>query len=93
MGDTCDCHKPNPGLLKQASREHNLDLSQCVVIGDVGTDILAGHAAGTINILVKTGWGLASLNEYKYVWSDVEAHYVAEHVLDAIQWLIREGYL
>lgn len=53
----CECRKPRPGLLEQAAREHGLDLSRCVMIGDAKRDIEAGAAAGTATILVLTGHG------------------------------------
>jgi D-glycero-D-manno-heptose 1,7-bisphosphate phosphatase len=52
---TCDCRKPEPGLLLRAAREVQFRLDQSVVIGDRGTDLMAGRAAGTSTILVRTG--------------------------------------
>lgn len=44
-------------MLLEAAKKHNLDLTKCFVIGDVGsTDILAAHAVGATKILVLTGW-------------------------------------
>ncbi len=51
----CDCRKPLPGLLHRAAREHNLDLKECVVIGDSERDIAAGQTVGCKTILVLTG--------------------------------------
>lgn len=42
----CDCRKPKPGLLLQAARDFNIDLSQSIMIGDSNNDILAGELAG-----------------------------------------------
>ena len=55
--DDCACRKPAPGLLRQAARELRLDLRASVMIGDALTDVLAGHAAGTRAVLVRTGRG------------------------------------
>nr|WP_164504228.1 HAD family hydrolase [Nitrosomonas sp. HPC101] len=38
--------KPNPGMFFQAAREHELDLSRCVLVGDKASDIEAAAAAG-----------------------------------------------
>lgn len=38
--------KPAPGMLLQAAREHRIDLSASVLIGDQPSDIAAGRAAG-----------------------------------------------
>ncbi|WP_420644004.1 D-glycero-alpha-D-manno-heptose-1,7-bisphosphate 7-phosphatase [Candidatus Leptofilum sp.] len=54
------CRKPQPGMLLQAAEEHNLDLSQSIMIGDALTDIQAGQAAGVKQaILLLTGRGTA----------------------------------
>ncbi len=42
----CDCRKPKPGMLLQAARNYNIDLSQSWMVGDSERDILAGNAAG-----------------------------------------------
>ena len=88
----CACHKPNPGLLIEASKKYNLDLTKTAFIGDVGsTDMLAAHAVGAIKILVVTGWGNSSLHNYRHQWSDVEPDYIAENLLDAVNWLINRA--
>jgi len=51
----CACRKPRPGMLLQAARSHNLDLSRSWMIGDRYADIAAAHAAGARGALVKTG--------------------------------------
>jgi D-glycero-D-manno-heptose 1,7-bisphosphate phosphatase len=48
----CFCRKPNPGLLYQAQREHHLDLTRTVFIGDDERDLAAGSAAGCPTFLV-----------------------------------------
>lgn len=42
----CDCRKPKPGLLLQAAKDFNIDLSQSVMIGDSDNDVKAGENAG-----------------------------------------------
>ena len=42
----CDCRKPKPGLLLQAAKDFNIDLSQSYMIGDSGRDVKAGKNAG-----------------------------------------------
>jgi histidinol-phosphate phosphatase family protein len=53
----CSCRKPEPGLLRAAALDHNIDLSCSWMIGDRYVDIAAGKAAGTRTILVRTGFG------------------------------------
>ncbi|QFG00061.1 HAD-IIIA family hydrolase [Psychrobacillus glaciei] len=86
----CHCHKPKPGMLLEAAWKYNLDLKQCVVIGDVGsTDMLAAHAVGALKILVLTGWGKNSLEQYRHSWKDVDPDYIAENLLEAVRWLLK----
>lgn len=51
----CDCRKPKPGMLLQAAKDFNIDLSQSVMIGDGENDILAGKAAGCKTVLIGGG--------------------------------------
>ena len=48
----CDCRKPESGLLSQAAREMDIDLSQSWMIGDGLTDVKAGKGAGCRTILL-----------------------------------------
>lgn len=41
----CDCRKPKPGLLLQASKDFNIDLSESYMIGDSHRDVEAGENA------------------------------------------------
>ena len=41
-----DDRKPAPGMLLRAAREHRLDVSRSVLVGDRCSDLMAGHAAG-----------------------------------------------
>src|SRR5882672_7746295 len=54
--DHCACRKPNPGLLLEAQRKHNVDLSRSFVVGDRWRDIDAGHSAGCKTILIDYGY-------------------------------------
>jgi D-glycero-D-manno-heptose 1,7-bisphosphate phosphatase len=42
----CNCRKPEPGMILQAVKEFNLDIRQCVLIGDMESDLQAGRNAG-----------------------------------------------
>lgn len=55
-GDSpCACSKPSPGMLLEAARDFELDLSKSFLIGDKTSDIAAGKKAGCFTILLKTG--------------------------------------
>jgi histidinol-phosphate phosphatase family protein len=51
----CDCRKPAPGLVLQASTELNLDTSRSWFIGDTTVDVRTGRNAGLQTVLVETG--------------------------------------
>jgi D,D-heptose 1,7-bisphosphate phosphatase len=54
----CNCRKPAPGMILQAAKDHDIDLSQSVMIGDRVTDVQAGINAGCRAVaLVRTGHG------------------------------------
>ena len=54
----CECRKPKPGLLLQAAKDFNIDLSQSVMIGDSDNDVKAGENAGCKTFLLKEGMSL-----------------------------------
>lgn len=47
--------KPAPGMVLQAAREHNIDLTGSFLIGDKETDAECAHNAGVRAIRVRTG--------------------------------------
>lgn len=51
--DGCACRKPKPGMLRQAAREHGIDLSQSWMIGDRWSDVAAGASAGCRTVLIE----------------------------------------
>ena len=50
--DGCECRKPRPGMLIQAARDHGIDLSKSLMIGDKDIDAQAGRAAGCTTLLI-----------------------------------------
>ena len=80
----CNCRKPNPGMLKRAEKDHNIDLTQSIIVGDKATDVLAGKNLGLKSILVTTGKGAkeqANLNGH--------ADHVADNLSAAVNWLLK----
>jgi D-glycero-D-manno-heptose 1,7-bisphosphate phosphatase len=49
---TCFCRKPGTDLIKRASTEHNLDLSQSYLVGDKQSDVDCGINAGLTTVLI-----------------------------------------
>jgi D-glycero-D-manno-heptose 1,7-bisphosphate phosphatase len=48
----CDCRKPQPGMLLDAARDHNIQLNASWMIGDSDHDVQAGRTAGCNTALV-----------------------------------------
>lgn len=46
LNQNCSCRKPEPGMLFDAAREFDIDLSCSLMFGDKPSDIQAGLAAG-----------------------------------------------
>lgn len=67
--------KPGPGMLLQAAEEHQLDVSQSWMVGDMVSDTLAGRNAEVkATVLVKTG-----LHEEATL-----KHHSVDHVIESI---------
>lgn len=63
----CECRKPKPGMLFQAAREHDVDLSKALFIGDDERDLQTGNAAGCRTILVNAELSLLRLVKEKII--------------------------
>lgn len=74
----CICRKPETDLLDRACREFRAHPWESFVIGDQATDIEMGRRAGAITFLVKTGYGLKTLDE-----ATASPHYVVDDLLEA----------
>jgi histidinol-phosphate phosphatase family protein len=52
--DGCRCRKPGPGMVLDAARTLGVRPEDCVVIGDIGADVVAARRAGARAVLVPT---------------------------------------
>ena len=84
----CDCRKPQPGLLRRAARELDLDLEQSFSVGDRWHDLEAGHAAGTRTVLVRTGYG--ATNE-RMPRPGLTPDAVVDNLAGAAAWILQPG--
>jgi D-glycero-D-manno-heptose 1,7-bisphosphate phosphatase len=85
----CPCRKPQPGLILQAARELNIDLSRSYVVGDRYKDIQTGAKAGVKGIFVLTGYGLGEYENFGRTWEAQPGH-IAGDLLDAAAWIIED---
>jgi histidinol-phosphate phosphatase family protein len=79
----CLCRKPAPGLLRQAARALDLDLSRSWMVGDILHDIEAGRRAGCRTVLLDVG------HETEWQRSPLRTpHHVARDLLDAARLIL-----
>jgi len=56
-GGRSDRRKPATGMVMEAARDHDIDLSRSFFVGDKAADVECGRNAGTKTVLVRTGYG------------------------------------
>jgi len=82
--DSCECRKPKTALFHRAAKEHDVDLQNSYVIGDMQMDIDAGKVISCKTILVTTGPAAPGPNsQYPAGLPD----YTADSLLEAAQWI------
>lgn len=78
----CTCRKPMPGMLFRAAYEHDINLAESWMIGDILDDIEAGQRAGCRTVLIDNGneteWKMAKLRT---------PHFAAPDLYAAAQWI------
>lgn len=77
--DNCSCRKPSPGLLLDASIEHNIDLSRSIMIGDRWRDIEAGYRAGCKTIWIN--------RNYQERGPQYSPDFIATSLMQAANWI------
>lgn len=81
----CDCRKPKPGMLREAARRLDIDLSESWMIGDILNDVEAGKSAGCKTILIDNGneteWVLTPEREPDFTATDLKqaANIIKQH--------------
>jgi histidinol-phosphate phosphatase family protein len=80
----CECRKPADGLVQQATRELNLDLSTSWFIGDRTGDVQTAHKAGIRSVLLRSGIGgrdkcYAATPDYIFDDLQAAARHISEH--------------
>ncbi len=78
--DRCPCRKPMPGLLLEAARDWQVDLSASFMVGDRWKDIEAGRRAGCKTIFI----------DYAYAEREPDdPDYRAKSLVEATDWILR----
>ena len=80
----CECRKPKTGMIEEAVKKYNIDLSKSYMVGDSTMDLETARNAGIKSVLVNTGF---AGNDGKYDRScDIEA----DNLLDAVEKIIKD---
>ena len=81
-GQPSKCRKPAPGMILEAARDHDVDLSRSFFIGDKEIDAECAHNAGVRAIRVRTGFDkMTDTSSADWVAEDLPA--AAEIILNA----------
>lgn len=48
----CECRKPKPGMILEATADFNIDISSSFMVGDSDRDVQAGNNAGCKSVLI-----------------------------------------
>ena len=64
-GIECNCRKPKTGNFELAIDEFNIDTENSFMIGDRPTDLIPAEKLGITPVLIKTGYGLKSLEKLR----------------------------
>ena len=80
----CECRKPKTGMIDEAVKKYNIDLSKSYMVGDSTMDLELARNAGVKSVLVDTGF---AGNDGKYDRScDIEE----KDLLDAVEKIIKD---
>ena len=63
-GNDSTFRKPEVGMFLQASIEHNIDLTRCIMIGDSYKDIVPANKLGMSSLFVLSGNGKKDLHKF-----------------------------
>lgn len=78
----CDCRKPQPGMLKKAQRNLNINLSKSWIVGDSERDVIAGKNVGIKTILIKK-------NQEKFEKCRVDTQ-TAKNLHSAVKFILKQ---
>ena len=78
--------KPEVGMFLQASSEHNIDLTKCIMIGDSHKDIVPANKLGMSSLFVLSGNGKKDLHRFDHL---LKPNHIAENLFLGAKDLIK----
>lgn len=79
--DDCECRKPKPGMLLEATERFDIDLESSFMVGDRWRDVAAGRAAGCRTVQV------GSVDEGEH---GIAATVRRADLADAVSWILAQ---
>jgi heptosyltransferase-2 len=86
----CACRKPKTGMIDQAVRERQVDLSRSYLIGDHARDVQLAKRIGSKSLLVTTGVAGAQAGD-ALTTAGAEPDAVAKSLGDAVEWILADA--
>lgn len=85
----CNCRKPGTGLIEQACRNFEIDLTRSYMVGDTCSDMELAHNAGLKGIMVLTGYGMGEI-DFILPQKQNKPAFIAKDLYDAVQWILSD---
>jgi len=84
----CNCRKPLPGMILEAEKRFNIDLSRSYMIGDKLCDVELAKNSGTTGLLLKTGYGKSQANMISDKYPDVK---IFNRFFEAVDYILGQS--
>ena len=78
--------KPSIGMFLEAAKDHNIEITKCLMMGDALSDIQAGVNLGMDTMLLLTGRGVDTADHL----GKLRPNYIAENILDGANLLLEK---
>jgi D-glycero-D-manno-heptose 1,7-bisphosphate phosphatase len=85
----CDCRKPEPGMIRRAQQQFEIDLDRSFVVGDKLADVGLARRVGARGVLVRTGYGESIVAQHD--GHVPEADHIASNLMDATSWILGQA--
>jgi D-glycero-D-manno-heptose 1,7-bisphosphate phosphatase len=82
----CRCRKPEPGMIEDGVRDHDLDLTRSWMVGDRWIDVATGNRAGVRSILVRSGHA-ERIGEAAPPGTGADV--ILNNLMEAVGWILR----
>lgn len=84
----CGCRKPATGMIEQAMRDFDIDMTRSYMVGDHVSDVEAGHRAGLASVLLLTGHGKDEAGKLITEETRPQPAFIASDLLAATRWIL-----